>query len=72
MVYTLVETTVTEYSLFRTVAVMLPPSETAPLKVTKSPVMQPCAASVTVIMGEPLVAANGPLRTTVERMGVMS
>ena len=46
------------YSWFKTEAVILPPNETAPLKVTKSPTKAPWLASVTVIVEDPLVAEN--------------
>ena len=61
------------YSWFRTVAVMLPPSVTAPLKVTKSLTTAPCAVSVTVSVASPLVAANvtSPA-AVVDLMGVTS
>ena len=39
-------------------AVIKPPKLTAPEKVTKSFTFAPCAASVTVIVVEPLVAAK--------------
>ena len=55
-------------------AVMFPPRLVMPepLNVTKSPVMQPCPVAATVITLEEAVAVKGPLRVTVERMGVMS
>jgi hypothetical protein len=52
---------------------MLPPRVTAPEKVTKSPILEPNAVSVTVIVADPFVAANvtSPA-AVVARIGVMS
>ena len=54
-------------------AVILPPRETAPLKVTKSFNIAPWFVSVTVIVVEPFVAANvtSPA-AVVSLIGVMS
>ena len=51
----------------------MPPNETHPLKVTKSPVTAPCAVSVAVIVESLFVAENDiSLLPVVERIGVMS
>ena len=44
----------------------------APLKVTKSPVVPPCAVSVTVTVVVPLPAKGSVLIVDVARIGVMS
>ena len=60
-------------SAFKMAAVILPPKETAPLNVTKSPACAPWATSVTVMIGEPLVAAKvASPAVVVERNGVTS
>ena len=52
---------------------MFPPSDTAPEKVTKSPLAAPWAVSVTLIELDPSVAPNvtSPA-AVVDRIGVMS
>ena len=50
-----------------------PPTAAALVKVTKSPTVAPCPASVTVTIGEPLVVTNGFVRLAcVARIGVIS
>ena len=53
-------------------AVIVPPKETAPLKVTKSFVTQPCATSCTVITEEPTCAVKGLDKLAASRIGVIS
>ena len=58
IVYELESISVISYSWFNTAAVIFPPNETAPKKVTKFPLIAPFPASVTVTMLEPFTAAN--------------
>ena len=51
---------------------MLPPKETAPLMVTKSPTTAPCDESVAVIAAEPSVAEKVILLVEVFLIGVTS
>ena len=61
------------YSMFKMVAVIVPPKLAAPENVTKSFSFAPCAGSVTVIVVDPFVAANVTSPALVVfLMGVMS
>ena len=61
------------YSWFKTVAVILPPKLTAPLKVTKSFCTAPWAVSATVRVASPLEAEKVTSPAfVVARIGVMS
>ncbi len=57
-------------SAFSMVAVILPPNEAAPLKVTKSLTDAPWLLSVTVMVVLPLVAAKVAALVVVARMGL--